>query len=60
MDHKTSWDCNKIDNSWFMHSMAFVSHVNSTLLNVRDLACFCHECMDDNSDFCNVQTHVLL
>jgi len=29
-----------IDSSWSMHSMASVSHLNSTLLNVKDLASF--------------------
>jgi hypothetical protein len=53
MDDRTSWDCKKIDESCSMHSVTFVSHLNNTLLNVRDLACFC---MDYNSEFCN--THV--
>jgi hypothetical protein len=42
-----------------MHSMAFVSHLNNTLLNVKDLAFFCPKCMDDNFDFYNAQTHVM-
>jgi len=41
-----------------MHSVAFVSHQDYTLFNVRDLACFCFEFMDDNLKFCKTQTHV--
>jgi hypothetical protein len=37
-----------------MHSVASISHLN----NVKDLACFCPECMDDNSKFCNTLSHV--
>jgi hypothetical protein len=39
-----------------MHFVTFVSHLNNTLLNVRDLACFCPYCMDYNSEFCNTQS----
>jgi hypothetical protein len=41
VDDRTSWDCKKIDESCPMQSATFVSHLNNTLLNVRDLACFC-------------------
>jgi hypothetical protein len=29
------------------------------MLNVGQLACFCLECMDDNSEFCETKTHVM-
>jgi hypothetical protein len=41
-----------------MHAMAFVSHRDYTLLNVRDIACFCLECMDDNANFYESKVHV--
>jgi len=41
VDDRISWDCKKIDASCSMHSVTFVSHLNNTLLNVRDFACFC-------------------
>jgi hypothetical protein len=59
VDHRINLDCKKIDGFWSMHFMAFVSHLNNTLLNVRDLAFICLECMDNNFDFCNAQAHVM-
>jgi hypothetical protein len=58
VNRRASWDCKKLDGCHSMHSMVFVSHRYYTLLNVRHLACFCSECMDDNSNFCKTQTHV--
>jgi len=51
MDHTWSWDYKKISKCCSMHSMVFISHREYTLLNVWDLACFYHECMDDNVEF---------
>ncbi len=59
MDCRTSWDYKKIDGFQSMHFVASVSNLNNTLLNVRDLTCFCLECMDDNSNFYNTQTHLI-
>lgn len=41
-----------------MHSVASIAHLNNSLLNVKDPACFCPECMDDNSEFYNTLSHV--
>jgi hypothetical protein len=41
-----------------MHLVASISHQDCTLLNVKDLACFYFECMDDNSKFYETQIHV--
>jgi hypothetical protein len=58
VDHRTSWDYKRIDGCRSMHFVAFVSHLNNTLLNVRDFACFCPEYMDENFEFCNTLSHV--
>ncbi len=58
MDHITNWDCKKIDDLHSMHFMASISHQDCTLLNVRNLACFCNECMDNNSKFYLGKEHV--
>lgn len=58
VDRRSSWDCKRIPGSRSMHSISSVSHCDVTLLNMRELACFCPECMDDNHDFCENKIHV--
>lgn len=41
-----------------MHSIASISHRYCTLLNVRELECFCVKCIDDNFDFYEMKSHV--
>jgi hypothetical protein len=41
-----------------VHSISFVSHINVTLLDLRQLACFYPKCMDDNVGFCENKLHV--
>jgi hypothetical protein len=52
VDHKFAWDCKNILGSRSMHSICTISHIDVTLLNLRQLACFCPKCMDDNASFC--------
>jgi hypothetical protein len=58
VDHRASWDCKKIEGCHSMYSIASISYWDCTLLNDRELECFCVECMDDNSDFCEMKSHV--
>ncbi len=51
VDRNTLWNCKNIARTRFLHSMASMSHRNVTLLKLRNLACFCLECMDDNPYF---------
>jgi hypothetical protein len=41
-----------------LHLVASISLRDVTLLKLRDLACFCLECMDDNLDLCENRVHV--
>jgi predicted ATP-dependent Lon-type protease len=58
VDHKASWDCKKINGYHSIHFVPSISHRDYTLLNVKELACFYPKCIDDNSKFCHIQTHV--
>jgi hypothetical protein len=40
--------------------MASISHRDVVLLKMRELACFCSECVDDNSELCENKKHVEL
>ncbi len=58
VDRSTLWDYNNIAGTHFFAFKASVSHRNVTLLKLRDLACFCPECMDDNPNFYGNKSHV--
>jgi hypothetical protein len=58
VDRSVFWDCKIIPRSRSFHSMAFVCHIDITMLNMRMFTCFCHECMDDNPIFCENKEHV--
>jgi hypothetical protein len=58
VDHKFAWDCKNIPSSRSVHSICFVSHIDVTLLHLKQLACFCLECMDDSVGFCENELHV--
>ncbi len=55
---KFAWDCKSILGSRLVHSIYSISHIDVTLLNMRQLACFCLECMDNNAGFCENKFHV--
>lgn len=56
--HKSTCHCKGIPRSRLLHSIYYVSHIDVTLLNMRQLACFCSECMDDNAGCCENKFHV--
>jgi hypothetical protein len=58
VDRRSTWDYKCIPRSKSVHSICFVSHIDVTLLNMRQLTCFCLECMDDNARFCENKFHV--
>jgi hypothetical protein len=58
VDRSVMWDCKNIVGTQSLHFVASVSHRDVTLLNLRELACFCLECMDDNLDFCENKSQV--
>ncbi len=58
MNHITMWDCNRIEGLRSMHFIASISHQDCILLNVRDLAYFYIQYMDDNFDLCGMKSHV--
>ncbi len=52
VNRSTLRDCKNIARTNFLHLVASVSHRDVTLLKLINLACFCHECMDDNPYLC--------
>ena len=58
VDRTRDLDCRAIPGTRSVHSVSSVSPTNVTLLHIRQLACFCPECMDDNPQFCARQVHV--
>lgn len=58
VDRRHKYDCRYFEGVRSLHSLVSVSHRDITLLKVRHLACFCKECMDDNSELCLQTSHV--
>jgi hypothetical protein len=58
MDRRKKYDYKYFSGVRSLHSVVSVSHRDVTLLRIRELACFCKECMDDSSDFCINKSHV--
>ena len=58
VDRTRDLDCMAIPGTRSVHSVSSVSPINVTYLHIRQLACFCTECMDDNPLFCSRQNHV--
>jgi hypothetical protein len=46
------WDCDPISGSRSLHCFDGFSNTLSTLLQVRELCCFCPHCVDDNPSAC--------
>jgi hypothetical protein len=46
------WDCDAIPGSRSLHYFDGFSNRLSTLLQVKELCCFCPYCLDDNSNLC--------
>lgn len=58
VDRSRDLDCRPIPGTRSVHSVSSVSPTNVTYLHIRQLACFCPECMDDNPMWCEKQNHV--
>ena len=58
VDRTRDLDCQPIPGTRSVHSVSSVSPINVTYLHIRELACFCPECMDDNPMLCGRQNHV--
>ncbi len=58
VDRSVFWHCKIIPRSCSFHFMAFMSHIDITMLNTRMFMCFCHECINDNPNFCENKEHV--
>ena len=58
VDRSRDLDCRAIPGTRSVHSVSSVSATNVTYLHMRQLACFCVECMDDNPMLCSRQAHV--
>ncbi len=58
VDHIASWDYKNIEGCHSMHFLVSISHQDCILLNVKELACFCADCMDDNSNFYEMKSRV--
>jgi hypothetical protein len=58
VDSCAMWDCKNIVGTQSLHFFTSISHREVTLLNLKELACFCFECMDDNPDFCENKSQV--
>ena len=58
VDRTRDLDCRAIPGTRSVHSVSSVSPTNVTYLHIRQLACFCVECMDDNPMLCLKQEHV--
>jgi hypothetical protein len=58
VDQSATWDCKNIVDSRALHFVTSVSPRGMTFLKLQNLACFCLECMDDNSEFCENKSHV--
>lgn len=58
VDRGRDLDCQAIPGTRSVHSVSSVSPTNVTYLHIRQLACFCPECMDDNPMLCARQGHV--
>jgi hypothetical protein len=58
VDRTKSWEYKNIGGLCSMHFVASISLQDCTLLNMRDLAYFCNECMDDNFEFYLGKNHV--
>ncbi len=58
VNRSVTWNCKNIVRTRSLPYVALVSHRDVTLLNLRELACFCLECMDDNLDFCENKSQV--
>jgi hypothetical protein len=52
VDMSVMWDCKNIVRTQSLHFVASISHRDVILLNLKEYACFCLKCMDDNPDFC--------
>jgi hypothetical protein len=48
VDISVMWGCKNVIGICFLHLVALVSPRDVTLLKLKDLACFCPKCMDDN------------
>jgi len=58
VDISVMWGCKNIIRICSLHSVTLVSPRDVTLLKLKDLACFCPKCMDDNPNFCENKMHV--
>ncbi|CAM6089455.1 unnamed protein product [Calypogeia fissa] len=58
VDRSIGWDCRTVDGSQSKHSIQSVSHVNTTLLQVRELSCFCDFCVNGGDGPCANAKHV--
>ena len=58
VDRSRDLDCRAIPGTRSVHSVSSVSPTNVTCLHIRELACFCPECMDDNPMLCARKAHV--
>ena len=58
VDRSRDLDCRAIPGTRSVHSVSSVSPTNVTYLHIRQLACFCPECMDDNPMLCAKKGHV--
>jgi hypothetical protein len=52
------YEAQTIEGSRSKHSNQSVSHLNKTLLHVRELSCFCKLCLDGGNGPCDNETHV--
>jgi hypothetical protein len=52
VNRRKKWDCDTIVGSRSLHTFDGFSPCLSTLLQVRELSCFCHHCVDDEPMLC--------
>lgn len=52
VNRRKKWDCDPVKNCRNLHSFDGFSSKLSTLLQVRELSCFCPACIDDDSVNC--------
>jgi hypothetical protein len=52
------WDCKNIVGTQSLHFVDSIYHRDVTLLKLRNLTCFCLECMGDNFDICENKSQV--
>ncbi|KAG0596207.1 hypothetical protein M758_UG232800 [Ceratodon purpureus] len=58
VDRSRDLDYRPVLGTRSLHSVSSVSPTNVTYLHIRQLACFCPNCTDDNSMLCARQEHV--